>query len=197
MLDYKKPFTLGSIEMQDYYFEHRYQLAQAMRDSKKIILDIAKEFKAKFGREYSFYEKYKMDDADVAIVTIGSAAGTTKAVINELREQGIKAGLIKIRIFRPFPAEEIAKDLANVKAVAVLDRADSCSATFAPVYSDVVSAMYANGITTPKAENYVYGLGGREIDMTHIANVFKHLDEVAKGKAQSYKTVEYINVRIK
>ena len=197
LLDYKRPFTLGSIEMQDYYFEHRYQLAQAQRDAKKIILDVAKDFKNKFGREYGFYEKYKMDDAEVAIVTIGSAAGTTKAVINELREKGIKAGLIKIRIFRPFPADEIAKDLANVKALAVLDRADSCSGTFAPVYSDVVAAMYANGVTGPKTENYVYGLGGREIDMTHIADVFKHLDEVAKGKAQASKTVEYINVRIK
>ena len=94
-------------------------------------------------------------------------------------------------------SDEIAKDLANVKALAVLDRADSCSGTFAPVYSDVVSAMYANGVTGPKTENYVYGLGGREIDMTHIADVFKHLDEVAKGKAQASKTVEYINVRIK
>ena len=197
LLDYKRPFTFGSIEMQDYYFEHRYQLAQAQRDAKKIILDVAKDFKNKFGREYGFYEKYKMDDAEVAIVTIGSAAGTTKAVINELREKGIKAGLIKIRIFRPFPADEIAKDLANVKALAVLDRADSCSGTFAPVYSDVVAAMYANGVTGPKTENYVYGLGGREIDMTHIADVFKHLDEVAKGKAQASKTVEYINVRIK
>ena len=83
------------------------------------------------------------------------------------------------------------------KALAVLDRADSCSGTFAPVYSDVVAAMYANGVTGPKTENYVYGLGGREIDMTHIADVFKHLDEVAKGKAQASKTVEYINVRIK
>lgn len=197
LLDYKKPFTLGSIEMQDFYFEHRWQLAQAMRDAKKVILNVAKEFKNKFGREYGLYEKYMMDDAEIAIVAIGSCAGTTKAVINELRKQGIKAGLIKIRVYRPFPAEEIAKDLANVKAFAVLDRADTCSGNFAPVYLDVVSAMYANGITSPKAENYVYGLGGREIATEHIKEVFDKLDNIAKGKAKASSQLEYINVRIK
>jgi len=198
LLDYKRPFTLGAIDLQDYYFEHRYQLAQAMRDSKKIILDVAGEFEKKFGRQYGFYEKYKMDDAEIAIVTIGSAAGTTKAVIDKLRTQGIKAGLIKIRVYRPFPAEEIAKDLAKVKAFAVLDRADSCSAHFAPVYIDVVAALYANCTDKlPKAENYVYGLGGREISLEHIEQVYMKLDAVAKGTKKASTQLEYINVRIK
>lgn len=196
LLDYKKPFTLGAIELQDYYFEHRWQLAEGMRNAKQIILDIAQEFKTKFGREYGFYEKYKMDDAEVAIVTIGSAAGTTKFVVDQLREKGIKAGLIKIRVYRPFPADEIAKDLAKIKAFAVLDRADSCSGNFAPVYLDVVSALFANGINI-KSENYVYGLGGREISTDHIAEVYTKLDKIAKGQVTPSKTVEYINVRIK
>jgi pyruvate ferredoxin oxidoreductase alpha subunit len=196
LLDYKKPFTLGAIELQDYYFEHRWQLAEGMRNAKKIVLDVAQEFKNKFGREYGFYEKYKMDDAEVAIVTIGSAAGTTKFVIDELREKGIKAGLIKIRVYRPFPTEEIAKDLSKVKAFAVLDRADSCSGNFAPVYLDVVSDLFANGINI-KSENYVYGLGGREISTEHIAEVYSKLDKIAKGEVAPSKTVEYINVRIK
>ena len=86
------------------------------------------------------YEKYKLDDAEIAIVVIGSAAGTAKVVVDKLREKGVKAGLLKIRIYRPFPAEMIAKDLANVKAFAVMDRSDSCSGTYAPVYSDVAAA---------------------------------------------------------
>ncbi|MDR1695530.1 MAG: hypothetical protein LBR69_02705 [Endomicrobium sp.] len=197
LLDVKKPYTLGSIDLQDYYFEHRYQLAQAMRDSQQIILDVAKDFEKTFGRKYDMYEKYKMDDAEIAIVVIGSTAGTAKTVVDDLREKGVKAGLLKIRVYRPFPAEMIAKDLAKVKAVAVMDRADSCSGTFAPVYSDVAAALYAAGITSPKVVNYVYGLGGREINTEHIAEVYETLGKIASGAEKPSAKVEYINVRIK
>ncbi|MCL2144106.1 MAG: pyruvate ferredoxin oxidoreductase [Endomicrobia bacterium] len=197
LLDTKKPYTLGSIELQDYYFEHRWQLAQAMRDSKDIIAEVAKDFEKTFGRKYDMYEKYMMDDAEIAIVTIGSAAGTAKVVVNELREKGIKAGLIKIRVFRPFPAEIIAKDLSNVKAVAVMERSDSCSGTYAPVYSDVAAALFAAGVCAPKLVNYVYGLGGREINTEHIAAVYDKLGKIASGAEKPFTGIEYINVRIK
>jgi pyruvate ferredoxin oxidoreductase alpha subunit len=197
LLDTKRPYTLGAIDLQDFYFEHRFQLAQAMRDSKSIILDIAKDFEKTFGRKYELYEKFMLDDAEIAIVIIGSAAGTTKVVVKELREKGIKAGLLKIRVFRPFPIEEIAKDLAHVKAIAVLDRADSCSGAFAPLHSDVVSSLYAAGITTPKVVNYVYGLGGREINTKHIAEVYDTLSKTASGAQKPANQVEYINVRKK
>ncbi|MDR3306862.1 MAG: hypothetical protein LBS61_04255 [Endomicrobium sp.] len=197
LLDTKKPYTLGSIDLQDYYFEHRYQLAQAMRDSKDIILDVAKEFEKTFGRKYEMYEKFMLDDAEIAIVVIGSTAGTAKVVVNELREKGVKAGLLKIRVFRPFPTEQIAKDLAHVKAIAALDRADSCSGAFAPLHSDVASSLYAAGVTTPKVVNYVYGLGGREINATHIAEVYETLGKIASGTEKPAKQVEYINVRKK
>jgi pyruvate ferredoxin oxidoreductase alpha subunit len=197
LLDVKNPYTLGSIDLQDYYFEHRWQLAQAMRDAKNTILEVAKEFENTFGRKYDMYEKFMMDDAEIAIVVIGSTAGTAKVVIKELREKGIKAGLIKIRVFRPFPAEAIAKDLANVKAVAVMDRSDSCSGTYAPVYSDVVAALYAQGITGPKVVNYVYGLGGREINTEHIASIYNKLGNIASGAEKAFTSIEYVNVRIK
>jgi len=197
LLDTKKPYTLGSIDLQDYYFEHRYQLAQAIRDSKDIILDVAKEFEKTFGRKYEMYEKFMLDDAEIAIVVIGSTAGTAKVVVNELREKGVKAGLLKIRVFRPFPTEQIAKDLAHVKAIAALDRADSCSGAFAPLHSDVASSLYAAGVTTPKVVNYVYGLGGREINATHIAEVYETLGKIASGTEKPAKQVEYINVRKK
>ncbi|MCL2389915.1 MAG: pyruvate ferredoxin oxidoreductase [Endomicrobia bacterium] len=197
LLDIKKPYTLGSIDLQDYYFEHRYQLAQAMKDSQNVILEVAKDFEKTFGRKYDMYEKYKLDDAELAIVVIGSTAGTAKVVVDALREKGVKAGLLKIRVYRPFPAEMIAKDLANVKAIAVMDRADSCSGTFAPVYSDVVAALYSAGFTVPKVVNYVYGLGGREINTEHITQVYDTLGKIASGKEKPFAGIEYINVRIK
>jgi pyruvate ferredoxin oxidoreductase alpha subunit len=197
LLDIKKPYTLGSIDLQDYYFEHRYQLAQAMLDAKKIILDVAEDFEKTFGRKYDLYEKYMLDDAEIAIVVIGSTAGTAKAVIKELREKGIKAGLLKIRVYRPFPTEQIAKDLAHIKAIAVMDRADSCSGAFAPVYSDVVASLYASGITKPKVVNYVYGLGGREINTEHIKNIYETLSKIALGDEKPSNVIEYVNVRKK
>ncbi|MCA6072975.1 MAG: hypothetical protein LE178_05535 [Endomicrobium sp.] len=197
LLDTKKPYTLGSIDLQDYYFEHRYQLAQAMRDSKDTILKVAKDFEKTFGRRYDLYEKYMLDDAEIAIVVIGSTAGTAKVVVQELREKGIKAGLVKIRVFRPFPADQLAKDLAHVKAVAVMDRADSCSGAYAPLCSDVVSSLFMAGVITPKVVNYVYGLGGREINTGHISDVYKTLGKIASGAEESSTQVEYINVRKK
>jgi pyruvate ferredoxin oxidoreductase alpha subunit len=195
LLDTKKPYTLGSIALQDYYFEHRYQLSQAMKESKNIILEVAKKFEKTFGRKYDLYEKYMLDDAEIAIVVIGSTAGTTKFVIEELRKRGVKAGLLKIRIYRPFPTEEIAKDLAHIKAIAVMDRADSCSGAFAPVYSDVVASLYATGVTYPKVINYVYGLGGREICPEHISSVYGILEKIASGEEKPLSAIRYMNVR--
>ena len=195
LLDTDKPFTLGSIELQDYYFEHRWQLAQGMRDAKKVIKDVGADFEKTFGRKYDFYEKYKLDDAEIAIVVIGSTAGTAKVKVDELREKGIKAGLLKIRVFRPFPVEEIGKDLAHLKAIAIIEKADSCSGSFAPLYCDVVSALYTAG-ATPKVENYVYGLGGRDINVAHIGEVYEKLLAIASGAKKPSTQVEYINVRI-
>jgi pyruvate ferredoxin oxidoreductase alpha subunit len=195
LLDIKKPFTLGAIDLQDYYFEHRFQLADAMNNAAPVILDVAREFGKTFGRTYDLYEKYKMDDADVAIVVIGSAAGTAKVVIDELRAKGVKAGLIKIRVFRPFPHKELAADLAKVKALAVMDRADSCSGSGAPLYTEVTSALFTHlGGNAPKAINYVYGLGGRDINTDHFHEVFAKLEKMKAGE-KIEKPVEYINLR--
>jgi pyruvate ferredoxin oxidoreductase alpha subunit len=196
LLDIKKPYSLGAIDLQDYYFEHRWQLAEAMRNAGPIILDVAKDFKAKFGREYSYYEKYKMDDAEVAIVIIGSAAGTAKVTIDDLRAKGVKAGLIKMRVFRPFPAKELAKDLAKVKAIAIMDRSDACAGSYAPLYNEVTAALYTNlSSNLPKVVNYVYGLGGRDITLEHFQEVYERLGKIAKGEAVG-EAVSYINVRI-
>lgn len=195
LLDLKKPFTLGAIDLQDYYFEHRLQLADAMRQSKQVILDVAKDFESKFGRGYGLYEKYKLDDAEVAIVVIGSAAGTAKVVVDELRAKGVKAGLLKIRVYRPFPHEEIAKDLANMKAIAVLDRSDSCNGSTAPVYSDISAAFQMHpSVKAPKMVNYVYGLGGREFTLEHVREIYARLEKIKNG-GELGEPLEYVNVR--
>mgnify|MGYP000753671651 FL=1 len=125
LLNRNEPMAIGPLDLQAYLFEHKYQQSVAMQNAKKVILDVAKEFEELTGRKYSFFEEYKLNDAEIAIVCMNSTAGTTKYVVDNLRKKGIKAGLLKIRVFRPFPSDEIAKALSGLKAVAVLDKADS------------------------------------------------------------------------
>ncbi len=178
LLNDKKPIAVGPLDLQSYLFEHKRDQAQAMINSKQVILDVSKEFEKETGRKYELFEKYMLDDAEIAIVVINSTAGTTKAVVNELREKGIKAGLLKVRVYRPFPAEEIAKALENVKSVAILDKTDSLNGAAGPLYTDVTSAMFTNNITNVKAVNYVYGIGGRDVKTNDIEKVYNDLIEI-------------------
>jgi pyruvate ferredoxin oxidoreductase alpha subunit len=189
LLDVAKPTSIGLIDLQDYYFEHRLQVAQAMKDAKKVILEVAEDFAKKFGRKYGLFEAYKLDDAEIAIVALGSTCGTAKVVIDELRAKGVKAGMLKIRVFRPFPAEEIAQALANVKAVAVLDRSDTWSAQGGQVFTEIRSALY-EAAKKPRLINYIYGLGGREIDLPLLRSVFTALQA-----ADKQPLVQYLGVR--
>lgn len=192
LLNIEKPITVGALDLQDYYFEHRRQLAEAMKDSKNIILDVAKEFKAKFGRHYGLFETYKLDDADCAIIAMGSTAGTTKVVVDKLRENGIKAGLLKPRVFRPFPKEEIADAIKNVKAVAVLDRSDTISGNEGPLCIEVKAALFDANIQK-NVLNYIYGLGGREVKLEDLESVYTDLVDVNKGKNK--EKITYLGVR--
>ena len=128
LLNKEEPIAVGPLDLQAYLFEHKKQQADSMRAAKKVILEISNEFEKLTGRKYGFFEEYKLNDAEIAIVCMNSTAGTAKATVDKLREQGIKAGLLKIRVYRPFPAEEIAQSLKNLKAIAVLDKADSLNA---------------------------------------------------------------------
>ena len=150
-----------------------------MCKAKQVILEVASDFEKMTGRKYSFFEEYKLDDAEIAVVCMNSTAGTTKFVVDELRAKGIKAGLLKLRVFRPFPAEEIAKALSHVKAVAVFDKADSLNAAGGALYTDVTSAMYVNSTKVP-CVNYIYGIGGRDTKTNDIEAVFNDLQEIVK-----------------
>ena len=179
LLNDKEPIAVGPLDVQSYLFEHKYQQAEAMRNAKKVILEVAKDFEKMTGRKYSFFEEYRMEDAEIAVVCMNSTAGTTKTVVDELREKGIKAGMIKVRVFRPFPAEEIAEALGNLKAVAIMDKADSLNAMGGALYEDVISSMYTAKKQVP-AISYVYGIGGRDTTSNNIHEVFDYLTQVAK-----------------
>lgn len=179
LLNDKETIAVGPLDVQSYLFEHKYQQAEAMRNAKKVILEVAKDFEKMTGRKYSFFEEYRMEDAEIAVVCMNSTAGTTKTVVDELREKGIKAGMIKVRVFRPFPAEEIAEALGNLKAVAIMDKADSLNAMGGALYEDVISSMYTAKKQVP-AVSYVYGIGGRDTTSNNIHEVFDYLTQVAK-----------------
>ena len=179
LLDDKEPIAIGPLDLQAYLFEHKAQQAEAMKNAKKVIKEVAKEFEKWTGRKYEFFEKYKLDDAEIAIVCMNSTAGTTKAVVDELREKGVKAGLLKLRMFRPFPAEEIAEALQGLKAVAILDKADSLNSAGGALFEDVTSAMYVNKKQVPMV-NYIYGIGGRDTTTMQIESVYNDLQEIVK-----------------
>ena len=179
LLNQDEPIAVGPLDVQSYLFEHKAQQAEAMKNAKQVILDVAKDFEKMTGRKYGLFEEYKMEDAEVAIICMNSTAGTTKAVVNKLREQGQKVGLLKLRVFRPFPVDEIAEALSHLKAVAILDKADSLNAAGGALFEDVTSAMYVNNKHVP-AVNYVYGIGGRDTREDEIEKVYNDLFEIVK-----------------
>lgn len=180
LLNDKEPIAMGPLDLQSYLFEHKKQQAQAMCNAKNVILEVSKDFEKMTGRHYSLFEEYKLDDAEIAIVCMNSTAGTTKFVVDKLRDMGIKAGLLKVRVYRPFPAEEIAKALSHVKAVAVLDKADSLNACGGALFTDVTSGMQVNKVNVPTV-NYIYGIGGRDTKANEIESVYNDLQDIVKS----------------
>lgn len=194
LLDIDNPITVGAIDLTDYYFEHRRALAEpSLRYVHKVAEEVAADFAKEFGREYGLFEEFKMDDAEVAIVVLGSTAGTAKVVIDDLRSKGIKAGMVNIRMFRPFPYRQIAEALSRVKAVAVLDRSDGLAGMGGPVFGEIRSALYDNE-KRPVTVDYVYGLGGRDITLKHIESVYNDLLSIAK-EGRPTNLVSYLGVR--
>lgn len=179
LLKHDNPLAVGPYDVTDYYMEHKMQEAVAMQNAKKQILAVAEDFEKTFGRKYGFFEEYMMDDAEIALVLIGSTAGTAKHCIKELRAKGIKAGLVKVRVFRPFPSEELAAALSRCKAVAVMDKSEGFNACGGPLFAETRSACY-DLPERPKMINIVYGLGGRDVAVEDIAGVFKRLADIVE-----------------
>jgi pyruvate ferredoxin oxidoreductase alpha subunit len=171
LLKKENPMAVGPYDISNYYMEHKVQEAEAMKSAKGRILEVAEEFEKISGRRYGLFEEYRMEDAQLAVVLMGSTAGTAKAAIDALREKGVKAGLIKVRVFRPFPGEELASALSKTKAVAVMDKSEGFSANGGPLFAETRSALY-DLKERPQLINIVYGLGGRDVKTEDIENVF-------------------------
>lgn len=192
LLDIEHPKSMGPLILPDLYHEFKRAQHEVMTKVKGVVLDVAGEFKKISGREYSLFEAYRLDDAEIALVILNSAAGTSKDIVDEFRERGIKAGLLKPRLFRPFPYEEVGNALKHLKAICVLDRADSFGA-YGPMFTEIASSLYPCK-EKPILINKIYGLGGRDYLPQHAEQVLLELVEIAKtGKVKTFK--EYIGVR--
>jgi pyruvate ferredoxin oxidoreductase alpha subunit len=193
LLDVNNPLTLGPLDLQDYFFEHKRSEIDAMDRVLPVIEKIQKEFGDKFGRHYSTVDEYKMDDAEVAVMAMGSTGGTAKVAVERLREQGKKVGLVRARVYRPFPRDAMVKALSKVKALGIMDRADTMSTLGGHLYNDVRSILYDTDYR-PWLKNYIYGLGGRDISIEEIETVYEQLFEIVKsGKVD--KNIVYYGVR--
>jgi len=194
LLDLKHPVTYGPLDLFDYYFEHKRQQVDAMEKAIPVIKEVGKEYGRLSGRSYELVEKFNMENADMVIVALGSTAGTIKATIEELKENGIEnVGLLKIRAFRPFPYEDIQNNLKDKACIAVMDRSASFGALGGPVFLEVRSALYELN-KRPLVINYIYGLGGRETSVEHIKKVVEGLNKIRKSKKVE-NLVNYLGVR--
>ncbi|MEG2459708.1 MAG: pyruvate ferredoxin oxidoreductase [Clostridia bacterium] len=193
LLNAENNISMGPLDLQSYYFEHRKQIADAMRAAKDVISEVSEEFYKLTGRKYDLLDRYMMDDAEIAITVLNSTAGTAKSVVDDLRKKGIKAGLIKPRAFRPLPYNELANEFKNLKALAIMDKTDSLNGYTGPLYTDLTSAMYVNKINVPTV-NYIYGLGGRDVKPEDIEKVYSDLQIIAKdGNVDN--VARYLGVR--
>jgi len=195
LLDLENPKTYGPLDFYDYYYEHKRQQVEAMENAHQVVLDVAAEFNAKFNRSYGLFESYRLEDAEVAVVVSNSTAGTAKVVVEQLRREGLKVGLLKPRLFRPFPAAELAAALSHLKAVAVMDRSISFGAmdNAGPLFLELAAALSLHGVQVPLVD-YVFGLGGRDILPGEIERVYRDTLKMAKtGKVE--RMVTYLSVR--
>lgn len=161
LLDVAHPVTYGPLDLQDYYFEHKKQQADAMARAKAVVRDVGREYGALTGRQYGFFDAYRTEDAEQIVICLGSAAGTMKAVTDAMRNEGRKVGVLKLRMFRPFPADEIAEAAGRAKKIVVMDRAEGFNAVGGPLCAEVKAALY--GKSRAEVVNAVYGLGGRDL----------------------------------
>ncbi|MBR1508624.1 MAG: pyruvate ferredoxin oxidoreductase [Eubacterium sp.] len=192
LLNAEMPMAIGPYANSPFYMETKMNQRIAMKNAKKVILDVCEKFEKISGRKYGLFEEYMLEDAEYAIVIIGSAAGNTKDAVDLLREKGEKVGLLKLRVFRPFPGEEIAEALKNTKAVAVLDRAESFSGMGGPVGTETKAALMDAGVTS-KVLNYFYGIGGRDYTEEEAIAVYEDLKRFAAG--EEVEQYQYIGLR--
>lgn len=185
LLDVDNPTTQGPFDMPDYYFEHKRQQVEAIAKVGEVFLDVQKDYSKLSGRDYEgYFEPYKLDDAEYGVAILGSTAGTAKVAVDELREEGKKVGLLKIRLYRPFPGEEIAEATSHLKSLGILDRAISFG-TKGALYKDITSCL--SGVDKkPRFNNFIYGLGGRDITIDQIKGILTELEDEDMNQETRY-----------
>ena len=193
LLNPGKPMAVGPYAISAYAMEARKNQEIALENSKDVIWQVAKEYEKISGRKYGFFEEYKTKDADYIMLIMGSAAGTAKQAVDELREQGKKVGVLKLRVFRPFPAKEIAAALSRCKAVAIMDRCESYNGNGGPLGSEVTAALFRNKVMID-AVNYIYGLAGRDFTVENVFDIFAQLDDAVTSGTE-IEQYQYIGLR--
>ncbi len=193
LLNLEHPISYGPLILPDYYMEFKKAQDAVMAGVPRVVQQVADEFGKISGRGYGLFEEYLLKDAEIGLVILGSAAGTSKDIVDDFRTKGIKAGLLQPRLYRPFPYEQIGKALKHLKAVCVLDRADAFGGSYGQLFLDVATSLYPYQ-KRPLLMNKIYGLGGRDYLPEHAEMVLDELAGVAKtGKVKLIK--EYIGVR--
>ena len=192
-LDPDNPISIGPLDLQDFYFEHKVQQMEAMKYTLKTIKAVDKEFEKITGRKLEYVYPYKMEDAEVAVVGLGSAMGTVREVVDELRAEGVKAGMIKMRLFRPFPEEDLKNAIGKVPVLGVMEKAYSIGGPGAPLYEEVKTALY-DSPKRPLVADYINGLGGKDTSPEMIRGVFKSLQKI-KERGAVLEPVSYVGVR--
>ncbi|KKQ51164.1 MAG: Pyruvate synthase subunit PorA [Parcubacteria group bacterium GW2011_GWD2_38_11] len=187
LLDQKNPITIGTLALQNTYFDFKIDQEKAFLKVKTLYKKICAEYGKISGRKHSLFEEYKTKDADFVIVMMGATAGTAKDAVDVLRAKGKKVGLLKINLFRPFPYKEVGSALAHTKSIAVLDRAMAFG-SFPPLYQDIVTSMQSAGSRKHDVASYIYGIGGRDTMQSHIISVFKDLEEGEVSNKIKYLT---------
>ena len=193
LLNPGKPISVGPYSVSNYAMEAKKNQEIALEKSKAVILEVAKKFEALSGRSYGLFEEYRTEDAEYIMLLIGSAAGTAKATVDELREQGKKVGVLKLRVFRPFPADEIAHALRHCRAVAIMDRCESYNGNGGPLGSEVTAALFKNRVMIT-AVNYIYGLAGRDFTVDHVKDIFAEMEDDLKNGRET-KQYQYVGLR--
>ena len=192
-LNPEMPLTMGPLDLQDFYFEHKMHQVEALNEALEYIKDIDDEWAGLSGRKYDYVEPYLMDDAEVALIGMGSMVGTIRYVVDELRSEGVKAGMIKLRLFRPFPAEQIKKAIGKVPVLGVFEKCISFGAPASPLMEEIMTAYYHDK-EKPMMANFVVGLGGRDVSPDMIREAYSNLLKIKEtGKVE--KPMSYIGVR--
>jgi pyruvate ferredoxin oxidoreductase alpha subunit len=192
LLNVKSPITMGPADLPDFYMEHKKQQHEAMKKALEIVKQVGKEYKEISGKFYDTMETYKLNDAEVAIVVIGSTSGTVRETVDIMRKKGLKVGSLKLRLFRPFPRDDIINALRHLNVIAIMDKSDSFGSFGGPLFLEIRNSLFKH--SNAEIVNYIYGLGGRDVRVNDIEKVFNDLREISKtGKVNEY--INYLGVR--